>query len=141
MSQYAEKEWNLTIGPDTVRLFILKAKAISADLKADYDDGSEHEIEFDERSRDSHHHDGLAEEEEQDLTEEELRELINDLNVDEAAELVALVWIGRGDYDAREWAEAVAEARQRGNRKTAKYLMGMPMLADYLEEGLEAIGA
>ena len=35
MSQYAEKEWNLTIGPDTVRLFILKAKAISADLKAE----------------------------------------------------------------------------------------------------------
>ncbi len=139
--QRAEKEWNLTIGPDTVRLFIMKAKAVSADLKADYDDGSEHEIEFDERSRDSHHHDGLAEEEEQDLTEEELRELINDLNVDEAAELVALAWIGRGDYDAREWAEAVAEARRRGNRKTAKYLLGMPMLADYLEEGLEAIGA
>lgn len=136
-----EKSWDLSIGPDTVRMFILKAKAISAGLNDDYEDGNEHEVELDDRARDSHHHDGLAEEEEQDLTAEELRELINDLNVDEAAELVALAWIGRGDFDPGEWPEAVAEARQRGNRKTAAYLMGMPMLGDYLEEGLEAIGA
>ncbi len=139
--QRPEKEWELTIGPDTVRLFVLKAKAISAAMNSDYDDGSEHEIEIDDRSRDSHLHDGLAEEEEQDLTERELRELINDLNVDEAAELVALVWIGRGDFEATEWPEALAEARQRSNRKTAQYLLGMPMLGDWLEEGLEAIGA
>ncbi|MGO4835197.1 DUF3775 domain-containing protein, partial [Rhizobiaceae sp. 2RAB30] len=86
-------------------------------------------------------HDGLAEEEEENLTEEELRELIDDLNIDEAAELVALAWVGRGDYDAAEWADAVAEARQRGNKRTSSYLLGLPMLADYLEEGLEAIGA
>ncbi|WP_274630597.1 DUF3775 domain-containing protein [Arvimicrobium flavum] len=141
MLQRPEKEWELTIGPDTVRLFVLKAKAISAAMNSDYDDGSEHEIEIDDRSRDSHLHDGLAEEEEQDLTERELRELINDLNVDEAAELVALVWIGRGDFEATEWPEALAEARQRSNRKTAQYLLGMPMLGDWLEEGLEAIGA
>lgn len=136
-----EREWELTIGPDTVRLFVLKAKAISAGLNADYDDGAEHEVELDDRSRDSHHHDGLAEEEEQDLTAEELRALINDLNVDEAAELIALAWIGRGDFVADEWQEALAEARQRGHKKTAKYLMGMPMLGDWLEDGLEALGA
>ena len=39
------------------------------------------------------------------------------------------------------FAEAVNEARLRGNRRTAKYLLGMPMLGDWLEEGLEAIGA
>lgn len=141
MRRRAEKEWALAIGPDTVRLFILKAKAIGAGLNDDYTDGSEHEVELDSDRRDSHNHDGLAEEEEEDLTEEELRELIDDLNVDEAAELVALVWVGRGDYDAAEWADAVSEARQRGNRRTSSYLLGMPMLADYLEEGLEAIGA
>ncbi len=141
MQQRREKDWELSIGPDTVRLFILKAKAISAGVNEDYADGAEHEIEFDGDVRDNHHHDGLQEEEEEDLTEKELRELIDDLNVDEAAELVALAWIGRGDFDASEWAEAVAEARQRGNRRTAKYLLGMPMLGDYLEEGLEALGA
>ncbi|RWM04732.1 DUF3775 domain-containing protein [Mesorhizobium sp.] len=118
-----------------------KAKALSAGVNEDYDDGAEHEVEFDGDRRDSHHHDGLVEEASEDLTEEEFRELINDLNVDEAAELVALAWIGRGDYDASEWVEAVAAARERANRRTAKYLLGLPQLADWLEEGLEAIGA
>ncbi len=137
-----QKEWELTIGPDTVRLFVLKAKAISAALNHDYEAGSEHEIELDDSSHDSHHHDGLAEEEAEDLTERELRALMNDLNVDEAAELIAIAWIGRGDFDASEWEAAVAEARQRGaGRRATKYLLGMPMLGDWLEEGLEAIGA
>ncbi len=137
-----QKEWELTIGPDTVRLFVLKAKAISAALNHDYEAGSEHEIELDDSSHDSHHHDGLAEEEAEDLTERELRALMNDLNVDEAAELIAIAWIGRGDFDASEWEAAVAEARQRGaGRRASKYLLGMPMLGDWLEEGLEAIGA
>ncbi|NGN41229.1 DUF3775 domain-containing protein [Mesorhizobium sp. CGMCC 1.15528] len=141
MQQRLEREWELTIGPDTVRLFIEKANAISAAIKDDYADGNEHEVELDGDTRDNHHHDGLAEEKADNLMAEELSELINDLNVDEAAELIALMWIGRGDYDASEWAEALAEARQRGNKRTAKYLLGMPMLGDWLEEGLEAVGA
>lgn len=141
MKRSPEKEWELTVGPDTVRLLILKAKAVSAGLNDDYADGSEHEIEFDGDGHDNHHHDGLAEEEEEDLTASELRALIEDLNVDEATELVALAWIGRGDYDASEWDEALAAARQQSARRTARYLMGMPMLGDYLEEGLEALGA
>ncbi|RJG44320.1 MULTISPECIES: DUF3775 domain-containing protein [unclassified Mesorhizobium] len=141
MQQRLDKEWELTIGPDTVRLFIEKANAISAAIKDDYADGNEHEVELDGDTRDNHHHDGLAEEKADNLMAEELSELINDLNVDEAAELIALMWIGRGDYDASEWAEALAEARQRGNKRTAKYLLGMPMLGDWLEEGLEAVGA
>ncbi|ESY76824.1 MAG: DUF3775 domain-containing protein [Mesorhizobium sp.] len=141
MQRRLEKDWDLTIGPDTVRLFILKAKALSAAVNEDYADGAEHEIEFDGGTHDNHHHDGLAEESSENLTEEEFRELINDLNVDEAAELIALAWVGRGDYDAAEWSDAVTAARERANRRTAKYLLGMPLLADWLEEGLEAIGA
>ena len=141
MQQPADKEWELTIGPDTVRLFIEKANAISAAVSEDYADGQEHEVELDGHSRDNHRHDGLAEESSENLIGAELQELINDLNVDEAAELIALMWVGRGDYDASEWSEAVSEARQRGNRRTAKYLLGMPMLGDWLEQGLEAIGA
>ena len=136
-----EAEWELTIGPDTVRNFILKARAIGAELRDDYVDGGEHEVELDETAHDTHHHDGLAEEEVEDLREEELRELIQDLNEDEAAELIALVWIGRGDYDAADWQEALAEARLRGRKRLASYLMRLPMLAEWLEEGLEAIGA
>lgn len=141
MQQRHEPNWELSIGPDTVRLFIEKANAISAAVNEDYVDGGEHEVELDGDTRDNHHHDGLAEEKAENLTSRELRALINDLNVDEAAELVALAWIGRGDYDASEWAEALDEARRRDHRRTAKYLLGMPMLGDWLEEGLQAIGA
>jgi uncharacterized protein DUF3775 len=136
-----EPEWELAIGPDTVRDFVLKARAISAELPDDYVDGGEHEVELDGGTRDTHHHDGLAEEEAENLGREELRELIQDLNDDEAAELIALVWVGRGDYDASEWQDAVNEARSRGRRRLASYLLGMPLLAEWLEEGLEAIGA
>jgi hypothetical protein len=141
VQQRREREWELSIGPDTVRLFILKAKGLSAAVNEDYADGAEHEVEFDGDRHDNHHHDGLAEESSENLTEEELRELINDLNVDEAAELIALAWVGRGDYDAAEWSDAVAAARERANKLSAKYLLGMPLLADWLEEWLEAIGA
>ena len=142
MRKAVEKEWELTIDPETVRLFVVKAKAISAALNHDYEAGNEHEIELDGQSRDAHQHDGLAEEESEDLTERELRALINDLNVDEAAELIAIAWVGRGDFDTGEWADAVAQARERGHRRRAStYLLGMPMLGDWLEEGLEAIGA
>jgi hypothetical protein len=141
MLRRAEKEWDLTIGPDTVRLLAQKANAVSAAVNEDYEDGAEHEVEYDGDRRDNHHHDGLQEEEAQNLTAVELKALIDDLNVDEASELIALAWIGRGDFDAGEWKEAVAEARQRPKNKTSLYLMNMPMLGDWLEDGLEAIGA
>lgn len=140
MQKPVEKTWDLTIAPDTVRLIIEKARTVSAAVNEDYEDGAEREIELDGDAHDTHHHDGLAEEETEDLTEQELRQIIRELNVDEAAELIALTWIGRGDYEAAEFAEAVAEARQRNYRLT-RYLLGMPMLGDWLEEGLEAIGA
>ncbi len=139
MQKPVEKVWDLTIAPDTVRLIIEKARTVSAAVNEDYQDGAEHEVEIDADAHDPHHHDGLAEEETEDLTERELRQIIRELNVDEAAELIALTWIGRGDYDAAEFSDAVAEARQR-NYRPARYLLGIPLLGDYLEEGLEAIG-
>lgn len=141
MERRQEKEFDLTIDPDTVRLFVLKARVLNAAMSEDLQDGNEHEVELEDQTHDGHHHDGLVEEETEDLTAEELRELIDDLNVDEAAELVALVWIGRGDYEAAEWDEAVTEARRHGHRRTATYLLGLPTLAEWLETGLEAIGA
>jgi len=141
VQQRLQPEFDLTIDPETVRQFVLKARAISAALSDDYDAGHEHEVELDDQSRDRHAHDGLAEEEEENLTAKELRALIEDLNVDEAADLLAIMFIGRGDFDAREWDLAVAEARPRINKRVSTYLLGMPMLGEWLEEGLEKIGA
>ena len=71
---------------------------------------------------------------------EELKSLIDALNVDQQAELVALAWIGREDYVADEWDEAVGMARDRHTGSTARYLLGMPLLGDYLETGLAQLG-
>lgn len=75
-----------------------------------------------------------------DATEAELRDFIAGLNEDEQASLVALMWIGRETYDADELAEALQTARAEATTPTEDYLLGVPLLADYLEEGLEALG-
>ena len=132
---------DMTIDAEMVRNLAERARAISAAVMADYDDGHEHEAEFDDESLvDRHAHDGLQEEEAEDMTDEELTSLIDSLNVDAACELVAIAWIGRGDFDGSDWPLAVAEARDRAVGPTAKYLLGMPLLADYLEGGLDALG-
>ena len=75
-----------------------------------------------------------------DATYRELVEYIRSLDEDEQINLVALAWLGRGTYDKAEWKEALAEARAAHNARTAEYLTGMPMLGDFLEEGLAAFG-
>lgn len=75
-----------------------------------------------------------------DLTLQELRALIDDLEPDQQQNLVALMWLGRGDFDAEEWSDALEQARDQWNPRTAEYLIGTPLVADYLNAGLEAMG-
>lgn len=72
--------------------------------------------------------------------EGELRAFVDRLNEDEAAELVAIMWIGRGAFEAEELAEAFRTAKAEATTPTADYLIGTPHLADHLEAGLEALG-
>lgn len=70
-----------------------------------------------------------------------LRGLIDDLNEDEQAALIALTWTGRGDREPGEWDETVALAKERSAEgSTSDYLVGMEMLGDLLSEGLAAFG-
>ena len=71
-----------------------------------------------------------------DSVRKELKEFIDGMDEDEQCELVALCWIGRGDFSPEEWKIAVAEARSRRQGSTADYLIGIPLVSDYLEEGL-----
>ena len=75
-----------------------------------------------------------------DPTLQELQTTINDLEPDQQVELVALTWLGRGDYDIAEWKDAVEQAKDSWNPRTAEYLIGTPMLADFLAEGLDLHG-
>ena len=65
---------------------------------------------------------------------------IDSLNDDERDEVVALTWIGRGDFSKDEWRAAKATAHERHNGREAAYLAGTPLLADYLEEAVSQLG-
>ncbi len=69
---------------------------------------------------------------------QELVEFINALDADELDALVALAWIGRGDFERADWRAAVKSAGERREGDTAKYLTGLPLLPDYLEDALSA---
>jgi hypothetical protein len=71
---------------------------------------------------------------------EELTSLISALSVDEQIDLVTLMWLGRDEYRASDWATVRPQAAEAHNKHTAEYLCGDPMLADYLADGLGVIG-
>jgi hypothetical protein len=78
-----------------------------------------------------------------DRTEDELRDVIAGLNDDERADLIALVYIGRGDMEPEEWGDAVRLAKEReesNSISTADWLIGIPNLGDLLDEGLNLMG-
>jgi hypothetical protein len=75
-----------------------------------------------------------------DPTLAELRDAIDSLDDDEVVEVIAMVWLGRGDFNREEWADALALARERHNARSAAYLVGIPNLGDCLEEGASQLG-
>jgi len=121
-----------TIDLDKVCWVILKAREFDAKTAPVEEEPGSNPIDEDMRE--------VLEDLPDDPVEEELKAFIDSLNEDEQVELVALAWVGRGSFSAEEWPEAVAEARRAHNDRTAEYLLGMPLLSDYLEEGLAAFG-
>jgi hypothetical protein len=73
-------------------------------------------------------------------TEQELRDAIDSLNTDEREEVLALMWLGRGDYEAENWREALQQVRETTIASVTDYLVGTPLLGDYLDEGASALG-
>jgi len=121
---------NLSISPEKVFFIVAKArqsdsKATESDLATDLND--------DDRSY------GL-EDLSKDTDRSELFGFIRGLNVDEQIDLVALMWLGRGDGDLDSWHDLRSEAARAHNNRTASYLIGTPMLAGYLEEALSQFG-
>jgi Protein of unknown function (DUF3775) len=73
-------------------------------------------------------------------TEQELRDAIDGLGPPERQEVLALMWLGRGDYDAQSWPEALRQARDTDTATVTDYLIGTPLLGDFLEDGAAALG-
>jgi len=78
----------------------------------------------------------VLEDHKDDPVVQELVAVINAMSVDEQVDLVALTWLGRGDGGIEDWAELRAEAARAHNRRTAAYLLGIPLLPDYLDEAI-----
>jgi len=76
----------------------------------------------------------------EDAVLQELRSIIGDMSDDEQIDLVALAWLGRGDAGAEGWEELRSEASRAHNRRTAAYLLAMPLLPTYLQDGLAELG-
>jgi hypothetical protein len=76
----------------------------------------------------------------EDYSVQAMTEAIGAMSQRQRAELVALMWLGRGDYDVEEWETAVDDALGDYSVKAASYLLAHPMVSDNLEEGLLALG-
>jgi hypothetical protein len=132
IAQKSEDAPALNIAEDKVAFIIVKAREFDEKVAdSDPDEGSNP---TDDDNAD------ILEDKAGDGTREELVGAINELNEDEQIELVALAWLGRGTYELSEWSDALQVARDEHNKRTAQYLLGLPMLGDYLEEGLAAFG-
>ena len=81
-----------------------------------------------------------VDEDSDDATLDEVKAWIRSINDDDQCQIVALAWIGRGDFTIAEWDDALKIATDEHNNRTAEYLLGMPLLPDYLEEGLSQFG-
>lgn len=117
---------NLSISPEKVFFIIAKsrqAESTAAGLEAEAANG-----------------DDMPEDHSERTDRAELSGFIRELNEDEQIDLVTLMWLGRGDGEIANWRELRAEASRAHNNRTASYLIGTPMLADYLEEALSKFG-
>jgi hypothetical protein len=71
--------------------------------------------------------------------EGELRAFIEAMTEDEQAELIAIMWIGRGSFESDDLDAAVQMAKEEATTPCADYLIGTPLMSDYLEDGLDAL--
>jgi hypothetical protein len=122
----------LSISTDKICYFILKAREFDAkDVVTDIGDASNPTDDGMTAVLEDHADDPVA---------QELRAFINSLTEDEQVDLVALMWLGRGDGDVGEWGELRREAARLHNDRTAQYLLGKPLLPDHLGEALARLG-
>lgn len=123
---------DLSISPEKVCFIVVKGREFDAkDIVTDPDEGSN-------ASDDAMI--SVLEDHPDDPVLQELNAFIGALTEDEQIDLVTLAWLGRGDGTVADWDQLRAEASRAHNRRTARYLLGMPLLPDHLEDALSQLG-
>jgi len=129
----------LGLDPDYVRVIIANGRAAMFPMPDAEDDMPEMEMEIDAATT-------LRKESAEDLSDEDMPSqfrtetaaMIDSLNVDEQAELIALVLIGRGDYDVADFDEAVRVAKVNAAGPASQQLFQMDLFPSHLGNGLDA---
>jgi hypothetical protein len=122
----------LNISVEKICYIIIKAREFDAKVDPVEPDPGSNPIDSGQRE--------VLEDYANDPTFAELRTAIDGLNDDEVVDLIALAWVGRGDFVKAGWEEARSLATERHRHRSAAYLTGMPALGDYLEDGLSQLG-
>lgn len=124
-------EEEITLNPEFLRSLILKLRAVMAQEDLVSPDSGSNPTD-DEGA-------AVLQDSPDNMTRSEIAAQVEDLEPDQQAELVALMWIGRGDMEPEEWQEAIALALERRDRPTSDYLLSHPQVADDLAEGIEKL--
>ena len=104
------------INPDKVCFVIVKARELA---------GQDTGVEPDDSNPSDDNEHAMLTDADDGSNRKELVEFIRDLDVDETAALLALAWIGRGDYEPADWRSAVKAAGSSGFFSSAT--SGRPM--------------
>lgn len=112
-----------TINPETLGFVVAKARELNVKVAPE------------EMADDSDDMERILEDYVDDATYQELRSFLKAQTDDVIRELLALTWIGRGDYVAGEWQDVMREIKDIREQHTVDYLLSTPLLSSYLEEG------
>jgi hypothetical protein len=122
----------LSISSEKVCFLIVKAREFDVqDVDTELEEGS--------NPSDDREIDGLEENADNPVAQE-IRVFIAELGEEEKADLIGLMRLGRGDGTMEEWSAMRSEGHREHAGRIAAYLMGEPLLSDYLEEGLSQFG-
>ena len=128
----SQKRPDMAISPEKAFFILLKAREFDEKVEqTDPDSGS--------NASDDGEVDVL-EDTPDDSTYDEMAAAIDALSEDERLDLIALIWIGRGDFALAEWDEARQAASDITRERAARYVAGLPTVSDYLEEALSQCG-
>jgi uncharacterized protein DUF3775 len=118
----------LTLSPDDAFFILLRAR--------EFDDG----IDLAGFAPEEGAPDAAPPVEDNDAVEADLAAVIGRLDDEALRDLIALIWIGRGDYAADEWRQARRAAGDLARDRVPGYVAGLPLVSDCLERGLSAFG-
>ena len=122
----------LSISEDKLCFIVVKAREFDVkDVVTDPDDASNPSDDKEIAVLEDHKDDPVV---------QEIVAFIHAMTIDEQVDLVTLTWLGRGDGNLDDWNDLRTEAARVHNNRTASYLLGMPLLPDYLEEGMAQFG-